>query len=222
MSSAGDAAYSSIPSCASSGRSSSPRTITQRIEEKSDGAARSPRAAIPIWSALVSVTSDSGSAARTAVIAADTVRWLRNSSGPVTKVTWPRMSDACGFAMVPTPSHMPPTEPRHSPGRRSRVAWWVRRHERTSPSRRARTRPDPPRQHRRPTRHQRRSSVARPHRRPLPRPASDRPGRHGNRLAVPRRDPAPRRGREAGRPAAQRVGHRLRARAPRGALLRRR
>lgn len=104
-SSLGAAAYSTSPSTDSSGSSSSSRTTTQRIEENSEGAASSPSAAIVRVAADVSLVSASGSAARTAASAVETVRWLRNSSGPVTSRTWPRMSDAFGFAMVRSACH---------------------------------------------------------------------------------------------------------------------
>src|SRR3954452_25507401 len=117
-SSAGAAAYSTRPSWLSSGRSTSPRTIPHLMELNRDGAARSPSPAMLIWSAVVSLTSDSGSAARTALTAASTLRWLRTSSGPVTSVTFPRTSDAraedCGDAMmrVSLPHCTPFTRPR--------------------------------------------------------------------------------------------------------------
>jgi hypothetical protein len=57
------------------------------------------------WSAVVSLSSDSGSASFTARTAEETALSLRNSSGPLTSVTRPRMSDAFGFAMVGSPCH---------------------------------------------------------------------------------------------------------------------
>ena len=56
-------------------------------------------------SAVVSLISDSGSAAYTAATALLTVRWLSSSSGPVTSVTCPSTSEAWGVAMTRTLPH---------------------------------------------------------------------------------------------------------------------
>ena len=80
-----------------------PRTGSRRTARARPG--RRARAMLT-WSAVVSLTSDSGSAACTAATtAASTVRWLRNSSGPVTSVTCPRTSEARGVAMVAPACH---------------------------------------------------------------------------------------------------------------------
>ena len=85
------------------------RTTTQRVLENSDGADSSPSSARVSPAAAVSESSASASWRRTASRTAATVRSLRNSSLPVTRVTRPRTSSARGRALVRSSTRQPVT-----------------------------------------------------------------------------------------------------------------
>ena len=94
-----------------------PRTTTQRVLENSDGAASSPSVASERSAPRVSENSASPSWRRTASRTARTVRSLRNSSLPVTRVTRPRTSAGEGPAMVRPACHSATDTSRRDPVR---------------------------------------------------------------------------------------------------------